>query len=42
MKNNIDFGNMTAKEIIEKVRNGEIDAPEYHTPGEYLKAMETP
>lgn len=42
MKNTIDFGNMTAKEIIAKVRSGEITAPEYHTPGEYLKAMEIP
>lgn len=41
MTDNIDFGSMSAKEIIEKVRSGEIDSCEYHTPGEYLKAMET-
>lgn len=42
MVNEINFGSMSAKEIIEKVRSGEIDSCEYHTPGEYLKAMESP
>ncbi len=40
-KENIDFGSMTSEEIIEKVRSGEIDSCEYHTPGSYLKAMES-
>lgn len=38
----IDLAKLTPEQIIEKVQSGEIDSCEYHTTGEYLKAMYAP
>ena len=38
----MDPSKMTPDEIIAKVRSKEIESYEYHTVGEYLKAMEEP
>lgn len=42
MTEKIDLAKLSSKEIIEKVRSGELDSCEYHSPGAYLKAMEQP
>ena len=42
MSKEFDLASMSSNEIIAKVRSKEIESFEYHTVGEYLKAMETP
>ncbi len=38
----MNLGRMSPDEIIAKVRSKEIESHEYHTVGQYLRAMEEP